>query len=57
MNSLIVNAVITERCNLSCKYCYMDKLPNDMTMNTFNLFMNNIDKILSLYNKDKYQWE
>jgi len=35
----------------------MDKLPNDMTMNTFNLFMNNIDKILSLYNKDKYQWE
>lgn len=50
----IIENVITERCNLVCPYCYMNNNPIDMTIDTFKTILNNLDKVLKIYNQPNY---
>lgn len=49
-----IEAVITEQCNLNCKYCYMNNLNTKMSIDTFIKFIDNIDVLLNLYNQKEY---
>lgn len=50
----IFETVITEKCNLGCKYCYMNNNPINMDYKTFDLLFDNINKILNIYKQKIY---
>lgn len=54
MNTFEVQLVITEKCNLACTYCYMNKRPLDMTIEIFEAHYKMLPKILEDYQKDSY---
>lgn len=51
---LVVNLVVTEECNLGCKYCYMKNKKQYMNTETVDLFLKNIDYLLKEFNEKKY---
>ncbi len=50
----IIECVITEKCNLGCSYCYMNNNPVDMSIDTFNNILNNLDIVLKKYQQNNY---
>lgn len=54
MNTLIVELVVTEECNLGCKYCYMSNKNTYMTKETLHDFKDNIHKMMEQYGCSKY---
>ena len=48
-----LNLVITESCCLNCTYCYMNNNPIDMSTNVIDKTIENIPKLLSIFNKRK----
>ena len=51
---VIVEFMVTEKCNLACTYCYMDNKKSFMTHETVDKFFENIGDFMKLYNEDKY---
>ena len=49
MNNIIFNLVVTEKCNLACKYCYMHNNDNYMSANIIDSLYNNSQKLLDLF--------
>ena len=54
MRNFQFQVVLTERCNLGCTYCYIHKNPVDMTIETYNLHMKSLRRLLELYSCDTY---
>lgn len=50
----IIECVITEHCDLRCTYCYIDKKVVHMSIDIFDMLIDNIDDILKLYNQSRY---
>ena len=47
--------VLTEKCNMSCKYCYIKQKPLDMTFEIFeNHYNNSLPALMKRYGKDTY---
>jgi radical SAM protein with 4Fe4S-binding SPASM domain len=46
--------VLTEECNLACKYCYVKQKPSIMTNKVFDAHFSMLPKILSHYNSEYY---
>lgn len=46
--------VVTEKCNMGCKYCYMNNNPSHMTIDTFDKFYDKIDSYLDLFQKQTF---
>lgn len=51
---LTVEFIITEKCNLGCTYCYMNKVQTKMDPSKVDLFLESIGEVLKIYNQDKY---
>jgi len=51
---LIVEFMVTEKCNLACTYCYMANKKSFMTHETVDKFLDTIGDFMKLYNEDKY---
>lgn len=51
---LIVEFMVTEKCNLECKYCYMANKQKFMTNESVDKFFESIDEILKMYNQTNY---
>lgn len=51
---LTVNLIVTEECNLGCKYCYMANRKQYMKKETIDLFYNNINYFLKEFKETKY---
>lgn len=49
-----VQLVVTEKCNLQCKYCYMDKNPTTMPRDIFDKYYAKLPKLLKLFDSDCY---
>ena len=47
--------VLTENCNLACKYCYIIPNHSYMTKETFDLHYKMLPKIMKLYGKNTYK--
>jgi len=47
--------VLTENCNLACKYCYIDQNTNYMTREIFDHHYKMLPKIMEFYNKQTYK--
>jgi len=54
LTMLITEFVITEACNLACKYCYMKNRKQYMTEEDVELFIKNIDVVLKEYGMPNY---
>lgn len=54
MRELEVEFIVTEQCNLACKYCYMNNKKNPATIEDAKLFINGIKPILEFYKASKY---
>ncbi len=55
MNTFIVEMVVTEECNLACKYCYMKNIKSsNMTKETFDKFLETIPIVMKKYECSKY---
>lgn len=54
MRELEVEFIVTEQCNLACKYCYMNNKKNPATIEDAILFKNGIKKILEFYKATSY---
>jgi uncharacterized protein len=55
MKTFNVELVITEECNLGCKYCYMNNVKSsNMTKETFDKFLDTIDKVMKKYDCENY---
>lgn len=54
MKTLTIEIMTTEKCNLNCTYCYMDKVGGDLSAEHAKKFFDNLDRLLELYNCDKY---
>lgn len=50
----IFETVITEKCNLGCKYCYMNNNPTTMEMPTFQILLDKLNILQDLYHFDEY---
>lgn len=46
--------VLTEKCNLACKYCYIDQKPESMTKDTFDKHYSMLDLFLQEYGCKNY---
>ncbi len=46
--------VLTEKCDLDCKYCYMEKNPVSMTKETFDKHYKMLPRLMSYYQKNEY---
>lgn len=44
----------TQDCNLACTYCYVKREDRYMTRNTADLFFEQLDEILKIYNSNQY---
>ncbi len=54
-NILQIELILTQKCNLSCNYCYILNNENfDIDYDDMNLFKEIIPEILKLYQKNKY---
>lgn len=51
---LIINLVLTQECNLGCKYCYMKNIKEYMTKEIFDIFYLNIEYMLKEFNQKDY---
>lgn len=51
---LNVNMVVTQECNLACKYCYMSNEKAYMTKDTIDLTKKYISDILKDFKTDTY---
>jgi len=51
---MIIDLLLTEHCNMSCKYCFMQDKKTYMTKEDIDLIYQNIDNILSIHNETKY---
>lgn len=49
-----LNLVVTEQCNLACKYCYMHNNPKIMTKDVVDKTILYIDSIIKKFNKNRY---
>lgn len=48
--------VITERCNMSCTYCYINQKPKDMTPMVFDYhYYNTLPKLMKKYGQTEYR--
>lgn len=54
MRSLEVEFIVTEQCNLACKYCYMNNKQHPATVEDAVIFKNKIQKILDFYKASTY---
>lgn len=54
MNTLITELVVTEQCNLDCKYCYMKNNAVYMTLEGIQHYIDNVGKIMDIYGSQKY---
>jgi uncharacterized protein len=50
MDNIVCNLVITEKCNLACKYCYMNNNNTFMSYNIIDKLYENIDYLINCYN-------
>jgi len=46
--------VVTEACNMSCKYCYMKNQKNSMSKDVFDAHFGYLPSLLKLYNEKSY---
>lgn len=46
--------VITEKCNLNCKYCYMKHKKSEMDTKTFDVYLQTLPTILTLFEEQEY---
>jgi len=46
--------VITEKCNLNCSYCYMNKRPKEMTKEVFHKHYEILPNLMKLHGADNY---
>lgn len=51
---LIVEFLVTEKCNLECTYCYMENKQKFMNIESVDIFLNSVQTILDLYNEKSY---
>jgi len=51
---VIVEFMVTEKCNLACTYCYMANKKSFMTRDKVDKFLDTIGDFMKLYNDDKY---
>jgi len=51
---VIVEFMVTEKCNLACTYCYMANKKSFMTVDTVDKFFETIGDFMKLYNEDQY---
>ena len=54
MNNIVFNLVVTEKCNLGCKYCYMNNRNNNMSTEVIDALYDNRAKILDLFGGKTY---
>ncbi len=46
--------VLTEQCNLACKYCYIDQKSNNMTREIFDAHYKMLPELMRIYNQDSF---
>lgn len=51
---VIIEFMVTEKCNLACTYCYMDNKKSFMNFETVDKFFDSIGDFMKLYNEDSY---
>jgi uncharacterized protein len=51
---VIVEFMVTEKCNLACSYCYMENKQKFMNTDSVDAFLDTIGDFMKLYNQDKY---
>ena len=56
MMPLEIELVTTEKCNLSCAYCYMNNNSRAFNLETFKQFRKSLTKILDIYNTYEYNF-
>jgi uncharacterized protein len=54
MNTFEFQCVVTEKCNLGCKYCYMKNRASSMTEEVFSYHLLHLPAILERYRKKTY---
>lgn len=53
-NTFVAQIVVTTKCNLGCKYCYMKNVDKKMSYSIISKIHENIDKVLARYDTNTY---